>query len=145
MKRAGRAHWLVIAGIASALVALYLVFSGGDSAESAGSAFMDALARQDVEALVQMSDLGARDEAKVREQWKYSVQVAGEHYQFKWRPTGIAIQSPEQATFKMMFAKNAEDPMSYEEPRQFVLRKVNGKWKVQLDGLDRQMYPALPR
>ncbi len=46
---------------------------------------------------------------------------------------------------RMMVIRNAERDGAYEEKFELPLVKKDGKWKVEVLGLDRRLYPGLPR
>ncbi|MEI8282414.1 MAG: hypothetical protein WCG75_08420, partial [Armatimonadota bacterium] len=68
------------------MIFVSFLFTKEDPA-SVGSQFMDALARHDVDKLTELSLVGKTDPSKaeaernkLRDQWKFCVETAGEHY-----------------------------------------------------------------
>lgn len=144
MKQAGKAHWLIVAGIASLLVVLGLFFFGKDNAALTASEFMKALGKGDVDKLVALSYYEGGDRQTLREKWDFAVHRAGPHYIFAWRIAGIQKSDPENAAAVLMVTRNA-DQGGYEEKFQLPLVQKGGDWKVDVRAINRLLYPALPR
>lgn len=108
---------------------------------------MTALAKGDVDTLTKMTYLGANtSEDQIRKEWNFACNTAGKHYVFMWRITSSMEQDPGKVgSVQMQVTRNANTPGSYEEGFQLPMLKVNGQWKVDVRGISRQMYPALPR
>ena len=144
-KRAGRASWLMVAGIAGIVAILVLFFVAGESAESAAVRFMDALAKGDVKTLVAMSDSPDTEPAELEKQWEYTAKVAGPHYMFFYKINSSLNPTENTAMVRMMVSRNVNREGSYEEKFELPMIKRDGKWKVEVRGLDRRLYPNLPR
>lgn len=134
-----------IIGIFCALVFLAVLMFGRESLSTVGTRFMTALGRGDVDTLTNMTYLGNSSKEEVRKQWDFAVNVAGKYYNFKYRITSAAANDEKSGAVNMQVIKNSEQPGSYEEVFQLPLVKVNDEWKVDVKGISREMYPALPR
>lgn len=143
--RSGRVSvWTIVIAI-PVIVIVAFMFLGGESSTTAASRFMSALAKHDVATLTEMSDLPGQDKEAIRKQWDYALNVAAPYYVFRWALREASRDTGEEATVQLYVWRNAASPSSYEEPFEMRLRKVEGKWKVQVDQLHREMFPALPR
>ena len=143
MRRAGRVSPLFL-GVIVALLALgALLFMGQKSPAEAGSKFMDALARGDVDALVKTSYAPGKTEQELREDWKLATEV-GKHYLFLWKVTSSSVTNEDSAVVRLAVQRNFS-PGSYDENYGLPLHKIGGEWKVDASGISREMYPALPR
>lgn len=144
MKRAGKAHWLMIAGVASILVLLGLVIFGRDSAGEAAAEFMTALGNGNAEKLTALTFLGTGTEEEMRKKWEFATKRAAPYYRFTWRITNVTESGPSDANVTLQVMRNAS-ASSYEEKFQLPLVKVKDEWKVDVRSVSSQMYPGLPR
>ena len=143
MRRAGRVSPLFL-GVIVALVGLgVLLFMGQKSPAEAGSKFMDALARGDVDALTKTSYAPGKTEQELRDDWKLTTEV-GKHYLFRWKVTSSSVTNDQQAVVRLSVERNF-GPGSYEENYGLPLAMKDGEWKVDASGISRELYPALPR
>lgn len=134
---------IVIVAFVVGLVAMAL--SSSESPMLAGSNFMEALANGDVEALTELSYSDDVSKEEIAEKWNYTSHVVGPHFNFSYQITGETRQSDDTAVVTMMYAKNAGMASSYDEPYELPMHKVDGKWKVDIFSLPRNMFPGLPR
>lgn len=144
MKRAGKAHWLMIAGLASVLVLLGLVIFGRDSAGETAAEFMTALGSGNAEKLTDLTFLGTGTKEEMRAKWEFATKRAAPYYRFTWRITNVAESGPNDANVTLQVMRNAS-ASSYEEKFQLPLVKVKDEWKVDVRSVSSQMYPGLPR
>lgn len=145
MRRAGRVHWLVLATGAIILLLAVFVVLGSESPEASAQKFMVALAKQDAETLADRSYFKPkRDRKAVVEQWKKTLDRA-EYFSFVWRFKGTTVLPNDRATVLMEFVRDAGSKWAYEENFSLDLVKEDGRWKVDVLGISREMYPALPR
>lgn len=144
MKQAGKAHWLVIAGIASILVVVGLFLFAQDSAGDTAHRFMTALAKGDVETLTELSYYPEGSKEELKEKWDFAVNKAGKHFLFFGRIVNVSQSAPDTAAATMQITKNPQAG-GYEEKFQLPLVKEGGDWKVDVRTISRTMYPALPR
>ncbi len=145
MKRAGRVHWLVIVGVAGVLmlVGLFAMSTGSPTATAAD--FMLALAKGDANKLTDLSYIGSSNRDQLHKDWDFAVNQAGKYYRFRYALKDEHLQSDSQASVRMEVERNYGSQGSYPEPFELPLRKENGKWKVVVQGISHEMYPALPR
>jgi len=145
MPSSGRANWLLIALCVAAAAIVGLVFFSGESPLTASNRFMLALADGDAQELADMSFFTPdrpRDQ-KVAD-WEKTID-RGKYYRFTWRVTTEQRPSDDRATVKMLLARNFFSGQAYEEDFSLDLVKVNGKWLVDVRGMNRSLYPALPK
>jgi hypothetical protein len=142
MRTSGRVSLLLVAGIVSFVFVLALLFVPRESVTGVGNRFMTALAQGDVDTLTEMSYIGNAPPETVREEWRFATQEAGRHYRFIWRVTGATQASDNSASVRMQVVR---DSVGYEENYQLPLVKTEEGWKVDVRGISRSLYPALPR
>jgi hypothetical protein len=144
MKQSGKIHWMAALGGLGMIAAVGLFFMGGDSPVTAAGSFMSALAKGDTEALADFSYIEGKTRVELIEEWDYATKVAAPHYQFKYEITTEVRTSPELSIVKMKLWQNV-DRGGYDEKFALPMVKKDGKWLVEIRGLSRDMYPALPR
>jgi hypothetical protein len=145
MKRAGKAHWLTLAGIVSIFIVIGLfLFAKDDVAETTGG-FMNALARGDVGRLVELSYYPEINQDQLKKKWDFTVNRAGPHYRFSYRIVNITHSDPSTAAATLMVIRNVDSGSSYEEKFQLPLVKDRDQWKVDIRAISRTLYPGLPR
>ncbi|MBL8059159.1 MAG: DUF4878 domain-containing protein [Chthonomonas sp.] len=144
MKRAGRANWLTIAGTLGLLVIGVLFFLSGESSQSAAIRFMNALGKGDVVTLTSMSEIPGKSPDEIKSAWERTTSI-GKHYIFTYKIESTLNANDQVSMVRMMVIRNAERDGGYEEKFELPLIKKDGKWKVEVLGLDRRLYPGLPR
>ncbi len=145
MNRSGRASLLGFTGLAAIIVVLGLVIlSGRESLNTVGARFMDALARGDADTLTKMTYLGTESPEEVRKQWDFAVGTAGKYYNFTYRILGADQADEKNGSVRLAVTRDATHPGGYEQNYQLPLLKVGDEWKVDVRGISREMYPALP-
>lgn len=144
MKRAGRASWLSIAGIFGLLVIVVLFIMSGESSQAAATRFMNALGKGDITTLTAMSDMPGTSQEEIRDAWKRTTTI-GKHYIFTYKINSTLDANDQTSMVRMMVVRNADREGGYEEKFELPLVKKDGKWKVEVMGLDRRLYPGLPR
>ncbi|MFN3728843.1 MAG: hypothetical protein ACK4XJ_03925 [Fimbriimonadaceae bacterium] len=143
MVRAGRANWLIIAGLACLVVIVGFLFIQPPSPSAAGHKFLKALADGDAKTLAQMSysaDGESLDD--LEKKWNTTVTEYGPHYRWAARILREAKSSDDQATVVIEIERNAP---SYEEKMELPMVRTPEGWKVDYRGLNRGLYPGLPR
>lgn len=122
-----------------------------ETPQSAAVNFMDALARHDVKKLTELSLIGESDPAaaeakrqRLAKEWDFSVNEAGRHFPFTWRVTAANITTDRTATATIMITPDAVLPSAYEQKYDLPLEKEGGKWKVDVGGISKLMFPAMP-
>ena len=144
MLRSGKAHWLMVAGIV-AVIAIGGVFisSGGESPQGRATVFMAALAAGDAKTAAASSKSEKIKDEDLLKKWEKTL-AYGKHYVFTYKITGMSMPNQDTAIVKMLVERNAGNG-SYGENFQLDLKRYDGKWKVRMDGLSRELYPFLPR
>jgi len=146
MRVAGRINALYLAAIAGVIVVAVLLFMGRESLNSVGGRFMSALAKGDVDALTKMSYMGDKTPAEIHKKWEFAVNDAAKYYRFGWRISATSEPEPNvSGTVRLQVERNLGSGGSYEENFQLPMVMKNGGWKVDVGGISREMYPALPR
>lgn len=151
MRRAGRVSPLFLGVVLAAVALAILLFYGQEGPAAAGSRFMDALARGDVNALTEASYVPGKTPDELRKDWEFATS-AGKHYMFYWSITSSSQVNPTDATVRLAVQRNFS-PGSFDENYGLPLHKIDasgkidpsGKWKVDASGISREVYPALPR
>ncbi|HEY0867724.1 MAG TPA: hypothetical protein VGE01_10110 [Fimbriimonas sp.] len=146
MNQSGRVNPVtLLAVVAIVLFAFVLLFSR-EGVSTVGARFMGALARHDVDTLTKMTYLGEGiSDEEIRKKWDFAVNEAGKHYRFAWKVTGTTQTTENEAAVRLQVVRNMESGAAYEENFQLPLVKRNGEWKVFVRGINREMFPALPR
>ncbi|MBX3096928.1 MAG: hypothetical protein KF812_08705 [Fimbriimonadaceae bacterium] len=148
MKRAGKVHWMIVTGIAGAFIAvaaLIASFLFSDSPGRTASEFMVALATHDTKMLAKTSFIEGKSEAELEEDWKYATEVAGKHYRFRYDIKSVTRSGDTTASATLLMVRNADDSSAYEDLYGLPLEKIDGQWKVDLVGIDRRIFPRMPR
>ena len=148
-RESGKIGILTVAAIVIVgMIFVSFLFTKEDPA-SVGSQFMDALARHDVDKLTELSLVGKTDPSKaeaernkLRDQWKFCVETAGEHYSFAWKITGSNNATEDHATVIVQINKGGAN--GYDEKYELPLEKVSNKWLVEVRGISKTMFPGLP-
>ena len=149
-RQSGKISLLGLGAVAIAgMIVASLAFAKED-AKAVGAQFMDALARHDVDKLTELSLVTKTDPAgieedkkRLREEWKFAVNVAGEHYPFMWKITDSSSATDTHGSVTIQILKGGQN--DYEEKYELSLEKVNNKWMVDVGGISRTMFPALPK
>ena len=105
---------------------------------------MGALARGNYKQLAEMSYFPDKDQKIVEDEWKYATQVGGRHYLFSYEIFGQVEATSKTASVRMKMTRNL-GPSAYEENQSLPLIKVDGKWKVDVRAMSRQIYPFMPQ
>lgn len=139
-KRSARFSPTLIFGIVAAFAVLAILFSRGTAPpDVAANRFFYALASRDVDGLMEFGYYQDADEDFVRRQWEYAVNIAGHHYIFSWEMKGTVSEDEDSAIVRIDFLRQ------WAEPGDVTLVKVDGKWKVDVFSISRDLYPALPK
>ena len=144
-RSAGRVPWVTLFVVAMVLaVAAGFAFAQRSPA-TVGSEFMDALARGDVETLTKLSVIGDEPKASIRKKWDFAVNKAAPYYRFTWSVAGGEETKGDGALVRVKVSRNVGGGGSYEENFQLPLVKTDDGWKVEVAGINREMFPGLPR
>ena len=145
MRRAGRVHWLILATGAALLALVVIALLASESPEGAAQKFMVALAKRDAKTLADRSYFTPkRERATVVADWEKTLDRA-EFFRFVWRFKGYNELPNDRATVSMEFVRDAGTKWAYEENFSLDMVKEDGRWKVDVLGMSREMFPALPR
>ena len=145
MNRSGRVNLLILAGLGIIALVGVLFFLNQDSMMGAGTRFMTALAKHDVDTLTSLTYLDRRDPAKVKADWEFAVNEAGKHYRFMWVAETAKEADASNGAIQLRVWRNLDQPSTFDEKFQLPMIKENGKWKVLVSGISREMFPGLPR
>lgn len=145
MRRSGRLNLIVLFGVVGAIVIGVLFLMGGESPMSVGSRFMAALADGDAAELTELTLLDGQSKDEVRKQWDYAVGVAGIHYAFAYQILNQVQSDDDTASVRMKVWRNARSAGTYDENFALPMVRRDGKWLVDVRGINRAMFPALPR
>jgi hypothetical protein len=147
MKKAGKVSLLTLIVVVALLIggAVVLLLIVPDSPESAATQFFSALATQDVDKLVNLSDMGDEPADKVRKQWDFAVHDAGKYYQFVFNVTGSTQSGPNDGSVKVEMYRNPDKPGAYSETFDIPMVKKGEHWRVDVRAVNRTIYPALPQ
>jgi hypothetical protein len=146
MKRSGSTSTVVILAIALALVAAIVVLflMAGDSPSGVATRFLTALAKGDSKTLAETSFIDGVSQEELQKKWEATHEVT-KYWQFNYMIQDSTQQDANNAAVVMQWVKNATSQSSYGEKYELPLAKRDGKWKVDVRGISREMYPALPR
>ena len=148
-RQSGRISLLGLGGIAIVVMVVASLFLAKEDPTATGGQFMDALARHDVDKLTELTLIDSADPQHIEadkkhlhDEWDFCVNVAGEHYPFIWKVTNSNTAADGHASVTLEITKITNN--SYPEKFELPLEKVNGKWLVDVRGISRLMFPALP-
>lgn len=123
------------------LVAMLLLLIGQESMATVGARFMSALARGDAQTLAANSYVEGKTSDELLKEWQHTVDVT-KHVRFRWNMLGSDQTGPETGSVRLEVERNMQ---GYGDKFQLPLRRVGDKWKVEVRGISREMYPFLPR
>lgn len=144
MLRAGRTHWLVLVAIVAAIGGVIVVFMPSNSAAKSANDFMRALATDDRAALTSLTYWPDADSAELRKKWDHTME-ASKYYRFAYKIVNEKQATETQVGVTAMVMRNVMTGSSYEEKFELPMVLDGGKWKVDVRGINREMFPALPR
>ncbi len=143
-RRSGRTSFVLIAGAAALGLVLLLFFYVGDSPAGAASHFMTALAKADAGELAKYAVHGSKTEPEMKKEWEDTLKYS-KYLLLQWKVTDSQTQGENQATVRLDYAKSSSVSETNTEHYELQLQKVNGKWKVDVSQIPRDMYPFLPQ
>jgi hypothetical protein len=144
MKRSGRTSIVIIVTVALVAGVIGLFLLAGESPTGVAGRFLTSLAKGDTKTLASLSYMGDLPPDKVEEAWKNTYEVS-KYWKFAYSISGSNEQDSNNATVKLQWVKGADNPSAFEEKYELPLVKKDGKWLVDVRGISRDMYPALPR
>jgi hypothetical protein len=145
MKTGRRLNPLIVVGVLCLFLLIPLFCASTRGPENYAADFMTALGKGDASKLAELSVIGKNTVDQRREKWSQTVSQS-KYYRFTWRVTDVTNITPEKAAVSLQMRRNVgikmgEDELKYELP----MEKVDGKWMVIEDQMDRDIYPFLPR
>jgi hypothetical protein len=144
MKRSGRASIVVVITVALVAAVLGLFLLAGESPSGVAGKFLGALARGDTKTLTDLSYMEGLSPAEIEQRWK-DTHENSKYWIFAYSIKDTKQQNPTNTTVVLDWVKNAVSPSSYGEKFELPMVKVDGRWKVDVRGISREMYPSLPR
>lgn len=148
----GRVNLLLLAVVAMLVLVGALLFTGGESPETGASKFLVALAKGDVQGVMDRTYTGKEGTeaeqkfaASYRKQWEFALNEAGKYFVFNWSIAGSEKSNDKEGSVRVDYVKNSLNPLAYSE--RFDLPMVNhkGKWLVDVSSMSKEFYPASPR
>lgn len=143
MKRHGKANWVIIASLVSVLVLVAVLVSASKGPGGAATEFMTGLSYADAAKLARVSAIGQDDEATRRAKWQQTL-ARGKHYLFVWKMLETVNTGKDRAVAKVLIVRNATLPNAFDEKVEIPLVKKDEGWKVDVAGINREIFPALP-
>lgn len=144
MKRSGRASLVVVVAVALVAAVVVLFMMAGESPSGVASKFLTSLAKGDLKTVSELSYMEGLSQEQIRQKWDETYSVT-KHWLFAFAIADSSEQDERNATVRLKWVKSAMNPSAYEEKYELPLIKVDGKWKVDVRGMSREMYPSLPR
>lgn len=144
MKRSGRASIVIVVAIALVAAVSVLFLLAGESPSGVAARFLTALQKGDTKTLAELSFLEGKSPDQMKADWDQTYSYS-KYWRFAWEIQDTAEQDPDNATVRLQWVKKADSPSAYAEKYELPLVKKDGHWKVDVRGISREMYPALPR
>jgi hypothetical protein len=145
MKRSGRINPFVVVGVVCLIVLLPLIFISKRGPGAYAADFLTALGSGNVDQLAQLSVIGDHNLEERKKLWQDSLN-SSKYFTFTWRITDVSDLAEDRAAIKTQERRNLQIKMGEdEEPHEFTMVKTPDGWKALLDGMDRDIYPYLPR
>lgn len=145
MNRSGRVSIGGLLAVVVVAIVAAVFFLSKESLTTVGARFMNALAHGDVDTLTKLSYIGNESPDEIRKQWDYAVNKTGKYYNFSFQITGESQPDKNSGAVRMQVMRDLDNPSSYPENFQLPMIKVGDEWKVDVKGINREMYPGLPR
>lgn len=143
MKQNGRVHWIGLVALVGIVGLFVLIAFSGVSPVSVAGDFMTALAKGDTNKLTELTYQGQKSKDQIQKQWEFTVNKAAPYYRFTWQMKDEHLMSDKEATVQLDLYRNL-GPASYPEHFELPMQKVDGKWKVRVESINREMFPFLP-
>lgn len=122
-----------------------VLFMGRESMSSTCGRFLSALSSGDIDTLVATSYAGTKTPEEMRKEWEFTINEAAPYYRFIYKIENSREQGSTGGSVAIRFWKNATSSGSYDEQFDIPMVKTDGGWKVDVRGISREMFPALPR
>lgn len=135
---------MVLVAIVGVILIAFLLFFSKESPSTVANNYLVALAKGDVKTLVDLSYYPTKSKEQLTEEYTFATTKAAPYYRFVWKLKHSKETDDQTAAVTTQFIRAADDMQSAEEKVEIPLVKVDGKWKVDVAGLSRIIYPALP-
>ncbi len=143
-KRAGKTHWIIVFAVLAIVGGFIVLLIPNKSAAKTANDFLVALAKDDREKLTDLTYWPDKSREQIRASWDKTMEAA-KHYRFAWKMVSEKDATEENTGVVVMVFRNAMSSGTFEEKFEIPLQKQNGEWKVDVRGINREMFPALPR
>lgn len=145
MKRTGRINPFVVVGVVCFIILIPLFCASRKGPEAYAAEFLTALGKGDAGRLAELSIIGDHNLAEKSAMWQESVE-SSKYYTFTWRITDVTTISDDRAAVSIMMRRNMQIRMGEDEmPYKLPMTKTSDGWKVQIDQINREIYPYLPK
>lgn len=145
MKTAGRVSPVLILGVLSLFVFAGVFLFSGRTPTTVASEFMGALGTRDTDTLAKLSYMPGRSQDEIKKEWQYTTETVAKHYRFAFRVLSAKEATETIASVSVHVFRNADMSSTYAEKFELPLLKVDDTWLVDIRGINREMYPGLPR
>lgn len=145
MRIAGRINFMLLGVVAVVVLGVVLVFAGRNGPTDTANQFMMALAKGNVDKLMDVTFIRDGDKEAMRKQYDFATKVASPYYTFTWVVRGEKDANDTTASVQLSVWRNAMKNGTYAENFEIPVVKSNGRWLVDVAGINVEMYPALPR
>jgi hypothetical protein len=145
VRRTGKVNVAVIVVVACLLTFGALSMFGGERPIQVVAKFMDALAKGDVERLTALSNAPGFTPEELKSEWERSTGEAGRYFKFIYHVQSESLPTETTAVVVVNFTPEAGSEVAYERRIEVPLSKIDGKWKVDVLALNRDIYPGMPR
>jgi len=144
MKSSGRASIVIVVAIVIVAAIVVLFFMAGESPSGIAGRFLTALAKGDTKTVADLSFIEGKSPEQIKAEWDQTYAYS-KYYRFAWEVQDAAEADENNAAVRIQWTKKADRPGAYAEKYELPLVKKDGHWKVDVRGISREMYPALPR
>lgn len=145
-KQAGgvRLNIVAILGLVGLGAIGVLLALGGVSPEAAAEEFMQALAKKDVNRLVELTYLESPREP-LKDQWDDCVNRKAKNFVFMWSWIRSRRSDDDKIVMQVTLTEFTGPVGSEKDPISLALVQKDGRWKVDLASITRSFFPGLPR
>lgn len=144
MKRSGRVSLVLIVALAVAAAVVALFLMAGDSPSGVAGRFLTALAKGDTKTLTELSYMEGLSDDQIAAKWK-ATNESSKYWAFGYSIKDVKDQDANNSTVTLRWVKDAIGTAPEEIKAELPMVKKDGKWKVDVRGMSRQMYPFLPQ
>jgi hypothetical protein len=134
---------VIVFGVVAAAMAVFM--NASEQPDTVAVKFLNALGTGNVDELTRLSYMDKVPPEEIRKKWDFTVHVAGPYYRFRYVITSGVMNDAETAAVRLDFYRNALSSQTYSDQYELPLVKIGNQWKVDVRGLNREMYPGLPK